>query len=299
MQRGRAVKEAMATIMTITAGMPRLGKSQLALNLALELVRRGCWTGLYYEQAASSTLDRLVKLPPVVVQERRADDDIPVDVLRRGYQGVDIIACRIPLSSWADTDRARLQRGIGMLDIREGYDELLVDTSGMSAHEALACNLAAGLVVVVVTPEPDSRAQAFALLRVLLLNGYHGLLRLLVNRVSCAADAGDIQQSFNRRVHDHLGVDIPLLGFVPEDAQVGLAEQAGQAFSTVFPDSEAAAQIVVLADAIGELEQAELRPLTVSEYWGKVREVLAKPLLLPGGADLDAVLAAGNGPAAD
>jgi flagellar biosynthesis protein FlhG len=284
--------------MTITGGLPRLGKSQLALNLALELVRRGRSIGLFYEQDASTTIDQLVKLSPAAFHERRAGDDTQVDVLRRGYQGVDLIGCRIPLSAWATTDRARLQRCITLLDTRDGYDDLLVDTSGMSVHEALACNLAAGLVCVVVTPEPSSQAQAFAMLRVLLLNGYSGTLRLLVNRVNGAVDASALQQTFNRQVHAHLGVDIPLLGFVPEAEAVCLAQQAGQAFSTVFPDSEAAGRIVVLADTIEELEQTRVRPLAVSEYWSRVREALVKPVHLPGGVDLEDEPTAGCGPAA-
>jgi flagellar biosynthesis protein FlhG len=287
----------MATILTITSGLPRLGKSQLALNLALERVRRGCWTGVFTEQSADTTLDQVVRLPPVVLEERRTS--LPSqDVLRRGYQGVDILGCRMPLSTWASTDRARLQRCFGLLDIRDGYDELLVDTSGMSGHEALACSLAAGLVVVVVTPDVTSQAQAFAMLRVLLLNGFHDQLRLLVNRVRGAFDAGEIQQAFQRQVHDHLGVNIPMLGFLPEDPSVQLAQQAGQAFSTVFPDAEATGRIVVLADALEELEETDVRPQEVSAYWSRVRELLVRPVRLPGGADLDAVLAADAGPAA-
>jgi flagellar biosynthesis protein FlhG len=288
----------MATIITITGGLPQLGKSQLALNLALELVRRGRWTGLFYEQAATPSLEQLVRLPPMVFHERRASDDLPVDVLRRGYQGLDIIGCRIPLSGWTSMDRLRLQRCIGLLDTREGYDDLLIDTSGMPAHEAMACSLAAGVVVMVVTAEPASQAQAFAQLRVLLLNGFRGVLRLLVNRVPCAVDAGDVQLAFNRQVHEHLGVDIPLLGFMPEDRHVALAQQAGQAFTSVFPESDAAARIVVLADAIEDLEQAEVRPQEVSEYWSRVRDLLAKPVLLPGGVELDEVTVAVRSPAA-
>jgi flagellar biosynthesis protein FlhG len=287
----------MATILTITSGQPRLGKSQLALNLALERVRCGCWTGLFTEHSAATTLDHVVRLPPVVLHERRANVP-PMDVLRRGYQGVDILGCRIPLSAWARTDRSRLQRCFGLLDIRDGYDELLIDTSGMSGHEALACSLAAGLVIVLVTPDVTSQAQAFAMLRVLLLNGFHGRLRLVVNRVRGAAAASEIQQAFHHQVHDHLGVKIPMLGFLPEDQSVPLAHQAGQAFSTVFPDAEATGRIVVLADALEELEQTEVRPQEVSDYWSRVRELLVRPVRLPGGADLDAVLAAGAGPAA-
>lgn len=280
----------MATIITITGGLPRLGRTQLALNLALEQVRRGSQSGVFHEQHASSTIDQLVTLSAGVLHDRRTDDAQPVDVVRRGYQGVDILGCHIPLAEWLTVDRLRLQRCIGVLDIREGYDDLLIDTSGMSFHEVLACSLASSLVIVLLTPERASQAQAFALLRLLQLNGYHGLLRVLVNRVSCAVDASDIQRSFAALTRVNLGVDVPMLGFVPDDPQLALAQHAGQAFSSVFPDSEAAGQIVVLADAIEQLEQAEVRPLSVADYWGRVRDLLARPLQLPGGADLDRVV---------
>ena len=287
----------MATILTISSGEPGLGRSQLALNLALERVRRGCWTGLFSEQTADTTLDRVVRLPPVVLHERRANVP-PMDVLRRGYQGVDLLACRIPLSAWAGTDRTRLQRCIGLLDIPDGYDALLIDTSGMTGHEALACSLAAGLVIVLVTPDVSSQAQAFAMLRVLLLNGFHGRLRLVVNRARDADDAGEIRQAFSQQVYEHLGMTTPLLGFLPEDRAVQLAHQAGQAFSTVFPDAGVTERIVRLADALEELEQTDLQPQEVVGYWNRVRELLVRPVRLPGGADLDQLVAAAAGPAA-
>lgn len=287
----------MATILSITSGEPRLGKSQLGLNLALERVRRGGWTGLFSEQSADTTLDQVVRLPPVVLHERRANVP-PMDALRRGYQGLDLLGCRIPLSAWARTERTRLQRCIGLLDVRDGYDTLLIDTSGMSGHEALACSLAAGLVVVLVSPDVTSQAQAFAMLRVLLLNGFHGQLRLVVNRVRGADAAGEIQQAFSQQVYDHLGMTIPLLGFLPEDRAVQLAHRSGQAFSTVFPDAEATARVVLLVDALEELEQTEVRPQEVGDYWSRVRELLVRPVRLPGGADLDALVATAAGPAA-
>lgn len=283
----------MTRIMTVTSGLARVGKSQLAINLGLELVRRGRWVGLFHDQADAASIDRLLSLPQALYREQHDDEERLSDVLRCGYQGADIISCQLPLSEWAHSDPERVAHCINDLDIDEGYDDLIIDTSGMSGHEQLACCLASGMVVMVVTPEAAAQAEAFALLRILKLNGYNGPLRLLVNRARYAVDAGDIHQLFSQRVKSYLGMDIPLLEVMLEDEHIPMAEHARQAFSTVFPDSEATGCLVVIADEIENLLSAG-QPASVRAYWEKVLELLARPLQLPGKAVLDAEPSAGE-----
>jgi flagellar biosynthesis protein FlhG len=284
--------------MTVTSGLAQVGKSQLALNLALELVRRGRWVGLYHGQSDTASIEHLLSLPPPVYRKQHDGEGRTSDVLCHGYQGADIISCQLPLSEWAHGDPERVAHCINDLDIDEGYDDLIIDTSGMSGHELLACCLASGTVIMVVTPEAAAQAEAFALLRILKLNGYDGRLRLLVNRADYAVDAGDIHRSFSQRAKSFLEMDIPLLEVMLEDEHIPMAEHARQAFSTVFPDSEATACLVVIADAIEDLLSAG-SPASVRAYWEKVLELLAMPLQLPGHAMLDAELTAGEaGPAA-
>jgi flagellar biosynthesis protein FlhG len=278
--------------MTVTSGLAQVGKSQLAINLALELVRRGRWVGLFHDQSDADSVDQVLLLPQPVYREQHEGEERLCDVLRRGYQGADIISCHLPLSVWAHEDPGRIAHCINALDIDEGYDDLIIDTSGMSGHELLACCLASGMVVVVVTPEAAAQAEAFALLRILKLNGYGGQLRLLVNKASYAVDASDIHQLFSQRVKSYLGMDIPLLEVMLEDEHIPLAEHTRQAFSTVFPESEATACLVAIADQLEDLQLAG-QPASVRAYWEKVRELLAMPLQLPGKAVLDAEQSAG------
>jgi flagellar biosynthesis protein FlhG len=285
--------------MTVTSGLAQVGKSQLAINLALELVRRGRWVGLFHDQSDSTSIDRLLTLPQPAYRDQHNGEERLSDILRRGYQGADILSCQLPLSEWVHCDPERVANCINDLDIDEGYDDLIIDTSGMSGHEQLACCLASGMVIMVVTPEAAALAEAFALLRILKLNGYGGALRLLVNRARYAVDAGDIHGSFSERVASFLEMDIPLLEVMLEDEHIPMAEHARQAFSTVFPDSEATGCLVVIADAIDNLPPAG-PPLSVRAYWEEVRKLLGMPLQLPGHAMLDAELSAGEeaGPAA-
>ncbi len=274
--------------MTVTSGLAQVGKSQLALNLALELVRRGRWAGLFHDRVEAGSINQLLSLPQAVFRERHNGEKRPAEVLRRGYQGADIISCRLPLSEWAHSNPVQIAHCINELDIAEGYDDLIIDTSGMSEHELLACCLASDIVIMVVTPDPVSQAEAFALLRILELNGYGGILRLLVNKVRYAVDASEIHQLFSQRARSYLGMDIPLLEVMLEDEHIPLAETSRQAFSTVFPESEASGCLVVIVDGIEDLPQPG-QPTQVRAYWGKVQEFLAMPLLLPGNAVLGTV----------
>jgi flagellar biosynthesis protein FlhG len=272
----------MTRIMTVTSGLAQVGKSQLALNLALELVRRGRWVGLFHDQVETGSIDQLLTLPPPP-RGQHDGEQRHTDVLRRGYQGADFISCRLSLSEWVHGDPVQVAHCVNGLDIKEGYDDLIIDTSGMSEHETLACCLASGIIIMVVTPEAATQAEAFALLRILKLNGYGGAVHLLVNKVRYAVDASDIHQLFSQRVKSYLGMDIELLEVMLADEHIPLSERSRQAFSTVFPESEATGCLMVIADEIEELPPAG-RPESVRTSWGRVRELLETPLQLPGKA---------------
>ena len=69
------------------------------------------------------------------------------------------------------------------------------------------------------------------------------------------------------------------------------AERYRQAFSAVFPDAEAAAGIVHIADALAT-SAAEADPRSLTDWWGDITQNIRAPIQLPGEAWLDG---AGNG----
>lgn len=273
----------MTGIITITSGSTQVGKTQLAINLALELVRRGRQTGVFQDAAAARALDGLLELHHCIVPHRRITDQPAGDVVRRGYQGVDFLSCRLRLEDWAQSDAERLNACIHDMDTHDGYDELLIDTSGMEPRALLGCCLAAASLIVVLTPDAQSQAEAFALLRILGLNGFDGGLYLLVNRLQEAQQAAAIRDRFNTQLMEHLGLEITLLGGLPEDVHVSAAQRARQAFTSVYPDSEVAAAMVGIAAVIdtGGGATAAARQ-TVTRFWKTFLEKLRTPLQLPG-----------------
>ena len=278
----------MTRIMTITSGLPGAGKTQLAINIALELVRRGRQVGVFYARESATPIENLLKVQQPVNMLRRADDPSERGLLRSGYQGFDIISCGTPLREWPLIPAEQRTRCIKEMDVQDGYDDFLIDTSGMDARTLLACCKASGIVVLVITPEPQSRAEAFALIRVLQLNGFTGLFRLIVNKVCYPVDAEEIHAELFQQVFSRLGLDVPLLGVLPQDENLKRAERVRQAFTSIFPQSEASGGIIEVADALDQIPvQFFTGPRTLSTLWHALIDIIQLPVTLSGHELLD------------
>lgn len=278
----------MTRIMTITSGLPGTGKTQLAVNIALELVRRGRQAGIFYARESASPIEKLLQVQQPVNMLRRADDPRERGLLRSGYQGIDIVTCGTPLREWPTVQSDQRALCIQEMDVKDGYDDFLIDTSAMDARTQLACCRAAGVVVLVVTPEAQSHAEAFAFIRVLQLNGFSGLFRMLVNKVGYQPDAKEIHERLSRQVLNHLGLELPLLGVIPQDECLRRAQRARQAFSSIFPESEAAGGVIAVTDALDDIPgECFSGPRTLPALWDTLIEVIQLPVTLSGGVQLE------------
>lgn len=272
----------MTSIITVASGSSGVGKTHMAINLSLELVRRGRQVGLLHIPDGGSPVDQFIDIQPLI--ERRHVPEAgqgPHPVVSRGYLGIDILSCRIPLADWPACEVETLMQCVDDMDIDDGYDDFIVDTSGMGARELVGCCLASPVIMLVLTPDARSQAEAFALLRVLQLNGFDGELRLLFNRVPYAMDAHDIHCLFSNELSQHLGMEAGSPWVMLEDPCVPRSERYRQAFSAVYPDSEAAAAVVLLADEIENV--FNLAPsVDLREWWQRFIEVVRGEIRLPG-----------------
>jgi MinD-like ATPase involved in chromosome partitioning or flagellar assembly len=274
--------------MTIASGYGQAGKTHLAINLALEFVRRGRQTGLFHDYEGFASMNALLSLPQPAAMQRRATDNQENRIIREGYQGVDILSCVSPLSQWTALDDEQLAQVVNAMDVEEGYDEFLVDTSGMDPHTLIACCKASPVVILMLTPDVQSQTETFALLQVLHLNGFDGELRLIVNKVPYVADAEEICRKFCSEVKVHLGLELPVLGVLVNSEEVHRAQRAGQAFTSIFPDAEVSGCVVVIADGVdGTPPQRVSGQKKLSVFLDAVINARRLPVRLAGGAVME------------
>ena len=274
----------MTRIISIVSGLAGCGKSQLAVNLAAESVRKGRLAGLYHDDRGHASIDRLLQFSRGAAQRAGPDSD---NVLCHGYQGLDIISSRYPLASWNTLDEAQLAALVAAHAARRDYDDFFIDTSGMSPRGVIACCLLSQPVLLVVTPQPQPQAEAFALLKVLQLNAFASPVYLVINRVGATSDVSGIHDRLAELAERHLGLELPLLGTVAEDGQVDAARQLRQAFTSVFPDAPASADVVALADAMARVKLPGTAEATgLDRVWQSLVDVMHTPIHLAGHVDL-------------
>ena len=274
----------MTRIITIASGIAGCGKSHLAINLAAESVRKGRLVGLYHDDRGHASIDRLLQLSRASAPRSSPDND---NVQCHGYQGLDVVSSRYPLASWNTLDAAQLAALVAAHEAWKGYDDFLIDTSGMSPRGVIACCLLSQPVVLVVTPQSQSQAEAFGLLKVLQLNGYSSPVCLAINRINATTDVRGIHDRLAEKAERHLGLELPLLGTVAEDGQVMAAQRMHQAFTSVFPDAKASTDLVRLADAMARVRlPADAGTASLEGFWQSLVDVMHTPIHLAGHVDL-------------
>ena len=275
----------MTRIITITSALPGSGKTHLGINMALELVRKGRAVGLVHEGGGSLPVEQILRLPVELAYQNREGD---MQVVRRGYQGIDLLSSRVPLSRWAVVDRQRLDTLVRAHEALPGYDDLLIDTSGMTPCTMIACCRLSPIVLLAVTPDPRSLAETFALLKVLHLNGFDGQVLLIANRVESVTQAHDIQAELSVKTAQYLDREIPLLGAVTRDKHVVQAQRLRQAVTSLYPESRVSGDLIRLTDELDNVKvSGSAHPASVSAFWNGLAASLQQPVRIAGDASLD------------
>jgi MinD-like ATPase involved in chromosome partitioning or flagellar assembly len=273
----------MSGITTITSGLDQVGKTHLGINIALELTRIGHSVAYYHEGGGQGSLSYLLQLRQ---RSTPKTQDRKTGVTCHGYQGVDVLTSRIPLSHWNALERDELAALVSAHEVWSGYDDMVIDTSGMSPRAVIACCRQSGLVLLVVTPDQRSQAGAFALLRILRLNTCATPVLLIVNRVENDGQAASIHALFSDKARRYLDLEVPLLAAVNSDEHVHFASRHRQAFTSMFPETPVSACIVNLVEQLQTGESVEREPSGVPGFWKEVAGSLRLDMRLPGNTAL-------------
>ncbi|HZP41926.1 MAG TPA: MinD/ParA family protein [Candidatus Binatia bacterium] len=210
-------------IIAIASGKGGVGKTNFAANLAVALARQGQRVCILDADLGLANLDVLFGLSPtatllhVLRGERRL-----AEVMVEGPEGVRVIPAASGVEELTHLGAAERLRLLDEVDGLDGaLDVLLVDTAAGISGNVLYFTAAAAEALVVITPEPTSLTDAYALVKVLAQR--YGRRDFLV-AVNMAAGAADAEKAFGRlaRVTERfLRVRLEYQGYVPWDDAVG------------------------------------------------------------------------------
>jgi flagellar biosynthesis protein FlhG len=233
----------------VTSGKGGVGKSNVALNLAVLLSAAGKRVALLDADLGLANLDVLVDVPTRVnlahvVAGQRTLKDVVVDL----PCGVQLVPGASGLARMADLNefqRTKLVQDLATLE--EENDIIVVDTGAGIGRNVITFASTADTVLVVTTPEPTSITDAYAVIKVLIRQGYTGRLNLLVN---FATDRNEARSAFSRVAsvaRQFLGSEIYDAGYVLTDPKVPMAVRRRQPWVLAYPRCQASRCLAALA----------------------------------------------------
>ena len=115
---------------------------------------------------------------------------------------------------------------------------LLIDCAAGISANVLYFSLVAHEVLVVVTPEPTSLTDAYALIKVLSTRYRQKRFRILINMAKHVREAKDVFRKLNKVSDRFLSVSLDFAGWVPLDEHLPMAVCQQKAVVEAFPKEE-------------------------------------------------------------
>lgn len=269
----------MSRIITITSGKGGVGKTNISLNLALHLSTHGYRVCLFDADLGLGNINILLGIQPEydlsdVILNGRNLEDIIIKIQDR----VHILPASSGLEEMANLEADQTKALIESLSKMNKYDFLLFDTSAGISKNVISFCLASPEVVLVITPEPTSLTDSFALLKILRLNGFTGEAKLIINQCKNTDTATLVYRKFKSAAVKYLGIDLSTLGMIYQDPKVVEAVRQQRPFLTLYPLSNASKCIRQMGDRLLSAGRDELKEVDMVSFWSRSLQLIKSPV---------------------
>lgn len=241
-------------VISVTSGKGGVGKSNVVSNLAIALSAQGKKVLLIDADLGLGNLDVLLGLSPTYNLNHVLNGEKSIiDILIDGPAGIKIIPAGSgvqELTSLGQHEKLKLLDELDMLE--EQFDIMIVDTEAGISENVTYFTVAAQEIFVVVTPEPTSITDAYALIKLLATRYSEHHFKVLVNMAKDSEDALEVFRKLANVAGRFLDISLDYLGCVVKDEKVVDAVKRQKAVSELFPDSEAAQCFTTIAKRVIE-----------------------------------------------
>ena len=253
----------------VTSGKGGVGKSSIVANVGLSMGRSGRKVLLLDGDFGMANLDIMFGMRPsnVLVDVVRG-----VKTLRESLVKVSENVYLIPggsgIGSLYKTDPFQKQEFMNQVNDLDGlFDVMLIDTASGMDENVLYLNSAAQEIVVVLTPEPSSLTDAYALIKVLYTEKKENRFCIVCNGVRDEGEAKRVYQLLNDTAAQFLCVSLKYLGYVPNDQSLRMATKSQQLISKLKPSSPSSLSLDQLSQKMSRFNEIELPKGGMQFFW--------------------------------
>lgn len=253
-----------ARVITVTSGKGGVGKSNTAINLAIQFRQMGQRViildadfGLANIEIMFGTVPRH-NLCDLIYQGKNIKD-----IITWGPGGVGFISGGSGIAGLSNLSREYLIYIIqNLAELDAIADIVIVDTGAGISDAVLEFLVASGEIILVTTPEPTSITDSYSLLKALnrhdRFSSDTSQIKVMANKVDNKEEGKALFTKLNAVVARYLKLPISYLGSVPQDSHLNQAVMQQTPVSLANPNAKSAKAYQEIAQVLMYGEQSLL-----------------------------------------
>ena len=240
-------------VLSFSSGKGGVGKTSIVTNTALAISRLGQRVMILDADLGLANIDIMLGLTPKhTIKHVFSGEKSVSEVLIEGPEGVVILPAAVGVPELAKLSNSeKLFLLNEMEELSASFDVMLIDTSAGISDNVIYFNMVAQQRVIIVTPEPASITDAYALIKVLANRHLVRNFSILVNWTKDGQEAQNVYRQLSTIASRFLGLlSMDYLGFIPKDDAIPRAVSNQKTVLEIFPGCEASNGFMDLAQYI-------------------------------------------------
>ena len=256
-------------VIAISSGKGGVGKTNIVANLGISLSRLGKKVMIFDADLGLGNLDILLGLSPkynfshVALGEKTLSE-----IIVEGPCNIKILPASSGIQEMANLSKVQTADLLSELyAVIDPIDILLIDTAAGISSNVMYFNAIAQEVLVVVSPEPTSITDAYALMKILSIRYGVKQFKLLVNMVSDIQEAQEVYRQLKLVAERFLDIVIEYIGHVNYDKNITRGVRQQKAVCDLYPDTQASRCFNSLAVKLCQMPLGTSPPKNTRLFW--------------------------------
>lgn len=225
-----------ARIITVSSGKGGVGKTNFTVNMAIALAKLKRRVTIIDADLGLANVDVLFGIVPKYNLSHVVKGEIPVqDCIFKGPYDINIISGGSGIMDLIDLDQNQLEKLIhSLLYFNDVSDYILIDTGAGLSKSVLSFVDAASDVIVVITPDPTSITDAYALIKNIVKED-DKKIKLIINRVDSNEEGDEVFNKLEQAVSKFLNKELENMGYIFEDVNLKKAVRKQMPVIEAYP----------------------------------------------------------------